>query len=102
MMGITMTSFHLSVSGCPAGFTRHMLSCYLFVNVTKNWVEAEKHCQTLHRNSHLVGIETEAEQAFLFDFRNYNTGKELTINNTGESMRKYINININFSYNPSY
>ena len=51
-----------------------MLSCYSFENTTKTWIEAEKHCQTLHPRSHLVAIETHAEQKFIMDFRNYNTG----------------------------
>jgi len=64
----------LHAGTCPAGYVRHASSCYQFVNASKTWVEAEKHCQMTHQDSHLVSIETRAEMQAIIDYRSHNAG----------------------------
>ena len=68
-----------SHSGCPQSFFRHYTSCYKFENLTMNWIDAEKHCQTLHPHSHLVSIEKREEHDFIISYRNYNDGMWITM-----------------------
>ena len=62
---------------CPVGYVRHASSCYQFVNASKSWIEAEKHCQMTHDDSHLVSIETGAEMQAIIDYRAHNAGSSL-------------------------
>ncbi|KAK2182377.1 hypothetical protein NP493_355g01020 [Ridgeia piscesae] len=59
--------------GCPPGYVRHFMSCYMFANTTANWVDAEKICQRTHPLSHLVAMETQDEEEFIIKYRNYNS-----------------------------
>jgi len=61
--------------GCPPGYVRHFMSCYMFANTTANWVDAEKICQRTHPLSHLVAMETQDEEEFIIKYRNYNSGE---------------------------
>jgi hypothetical protein len=62
-------------AGCPPGYVRHATSCYRFENQTKNWIDAEKHCQTTHPDSHLIAIETPAEMDAVITYRAHNNAR---------------------------
>jgi len=64
---------------CPPGYVRHASSCYQFVNASKTWAEAEKHCQMTHHDSHLISIETRAEMEAIVDYRTHNAGYLVTL-----------------------
>ena len=55
---------------------RYLSSCYLFENVTANWIDAEKRCQALHYGAHLVSIDNDDEEEFLVKYRSYNNGRQ--------------------------
>ncbi|NWS78935.1 CLC4D protein, partial [Crotophaga sulcirostris] len=48
---------------CPNGWKRFKNSCYYISGDTMNWDESEQNCTGM--DSHLVVINTEAEQTFL-------------------------------------
>lgn len=49
---------------CPSGWIKNHLSCYLFSNEGKSWEDAKKICEA--KKSHLVVINSEEEQNFVF------------------------------------
>ncbi|XP_049678572.1 C-type lectin domain family 4 member E-like isoform X2 [Accipiter gentilis] len=50
---------------CPKGWKRFQKSCYFFSNDTMHGIESEQNCTGM--GSHLVVINSEAEQEFLFN-----------------------------------
>ncbi|XP_056409203.1 asialoglycoprotein receptor 1-like [Hyla sarda] len=50
---------------CPSGWSKNQLSCYLYSNEEKKtWEDSKKTCEA--KKSHLVVINTEEEQNFIF------------------------------------
>lgn len=49
---------------CPSGWIKNHLSCYFYSNEGKQWDDAKKICEA--KKSHLVVINSEEEQNFLF------------------------------------
>ncbi|XP_073479581.1 asialoglycoprotein receptor 1-like isoform X2 [Aquarana catesbeiana] len=49
---------------CPSGWSTFQSSCYFFPFVEKAWSESKKFCKD--KNAHLLVINTEAEQNFVF------------------------------------
>ncbi|XP_063806486.1 asialoglycoprotein receptor 1-like [Pseudophryne corroboree] len=49
---------------CPATWSKFLLSCYFFSSEGKSWNDSEKSCQ--EKNSHMVVINSNEEQRFVF------------------------------------
>ncbi|XP_068128057.1 asialoglycoprotein receptor 1-like [Hyperolius riggenbachi] len=49
---------------CKPGWKAFQLSCYFYSSAGKSWTESKRTCETM--NSHLVVINSEEEQDFLF------------------------------------
>ena len=51
--------------GCPRDFKyiSSVKGCYKVVNRNKNWKDANKHCTSLHKDAHLLAINSAKEQA---------------------------------------
>nr|DBA29608.1 TPA: hypothetical protein GDO54_005679 [Pyxicephalus adspersus] len=49
---------------CPSGWSTFQSSCYFFPFAGKSWIESKKFCED--KDSHLVVINTEEEQNFVF------------------------------------
>ncbi|ELT93866.1 hypothetical protein CAPTEDRAFT_161465 [Capitella teleta] len=71
LAGVLQGNIHHD-SGCPRPFERHLSSCYHFSNQTKHWVDAERTCQSLHPEAHLVAMETSDEEKFVIQYRLHN------------------------------
>lgn len=66
----------LCSTGCPPDFRDYMSSCYHFSNKTLNWIDAEKHCQQMHHQAHLVAVESAMENDYILQYRLFNAGNK--------------------------
>jgi len=72
-----MSSPYYDIAGCPQNFTyvSSINGCYYFVRDKTGWSAANQRCISLHPNSHLIIINSAAEQTAVTDWLDRYTGE---------------------------